>query len=87
MPRRGDHGAATLRETAAELGCSTETVRRVSAPALAKLEPLITAIVSDVLADDVLRRYVRLLAWRSYLERLAACKFGECPDDDPPAEM
>ena len=75
----------SIRDTAAALGCSTDTVRRDEAAALVKLEIVFGVLGEELPQDSPLLTCLRHLAFRSYLERLARCAIGELPDDEPPS--
>jgi len=74
----------SIRDTAAALGCSTETVRRDEARAIVKLQIIFEVLGEELPQDSPLLTCLRHLAFRRYLERLAACAIGELPADDPP---
>ena len=87
MPRRGNHGAATVRQTAAELGCSTATVCRDERSALLRITFALEVLaeeLDELPFDSPLLAVLRRVAYRCYLERLAACPPGVLPEGEPP---
>jgi hypothetical protein len=68
MPRKGSHGGATLRETAATV---------------VKLE-IVLELLAEIGNGDALAACLRRAAFTAYCERLCKYRPGETPPDDPP---
>jgi len=83
--------SATLRETAAALGCSPATVLRAERRALAKLAAAWGEgpehVTPELLMRTIEAEATRRDRFTDFCSRLMRCRPGEAPADEPPGPM